>query len=227
MNITHGGPVDALEGSRAGGRGGVYERLRHDIIAGELAPGTALVELPLAERYGISRTPVREALRRLEHDGLVERHDRSLRVCATSPEQVLEIYEVRIALEGIAARSAAEKRSTYDLARLRAAVEEMRATDPSDPSAMAAANLRFHEAMWAAGRNATLVELLDRLQAHVARYPETTLSEPGRWETAIAEHDAIVHAITDRDELRAQRLAETHMSAARDIRLLHAAASSP
>lgn len=202
---------------------GVYDRLRRDIVGGELAPGTALVELPLAQRYGISRTPVREALRRLEHDGLVERHDRGLRVRATSPERVLEIYEVRIALEGIAARSAAEKRSTYDLARLRAAADAMRATGTDDPRAMAAANLRFHEALWASGHNATLIELLDRLQAHVARYPETTLSDPGRWASALAEHDAIVAAVTDRDEDRARHLAETHMTAARDIRLRHAA----
>lgn len=208
------------------GRGEVYERLRRDIVAGELAPGAALVELPLAQRYGISRTPVREALRRLEHDGLVERHDRGLRVRATSPERTLEIYEVRIALEGIAARSAAEHRSGYDLARLRAAQEEMRAVDIADPRAMAAANLHFHEAMWAAGHNATLIELLDRLQAHVARYPETTLSDPGRWPAALEEHDALVDAIAARDETRARCLAEAHMSAARDIRLRHAAAGS-
>lgn len=208
------------------GRGGVYERLRHDIVAGELTPGTALVEVPLAQRYGISRTPIREALRRLEHDGLVERHDRGLRVRAISPERTLEIYEVRIALEGIAARSAAEHRSGYDLARLRAAGQEMRDVDVADPRAMAAANLRFHEAMWAAGHNTTLVELLDRLQAHVARYPETTLSEPGRWATALEEHDALVDAIAERDEARARHLAEAHMSAARDIRLRHAAADS-
>jgi DNA-binding FadR family transcriptional regulator len=81
--------------------------------------------------------------------------------------------------------------------------------------------------MWAAGHNATLIELLDRLQAHVARYPETTLSDPGRWQTALEEHDALVDAIDDRDETRARRLAEAHMSAARDIRLRHAAAGSP
>jgi DNA-binding GntR family transcriptional regulator len=222
--------VDSTPGTvqgagRDAGRGGVYEWLYHDIVAGDMAPGTALVELHLAQRYGVSRTPVREALRRLEHDGLVERHNRGLRVRTSSPEQVLEIYEVRVALEGIAARSAAENRSTYDLARLRATTEDMRALDGTDPPAMAAANLRFHEAMWAAGRNATLVELLERLQAHVARYPETTLSHPGRWQAAIAEHDAIVDAIAERDQPRAKHLAEAHMTAARDIRLQHAAAS--
>jgi DNA-binding GntR family transcriptional regulator len=205
--------------------GEVYDRLRQDIVAGEITPGTALVEVALAERYGISRTPVREALRRLQQDGLIERRDRSLRVRAVSTEQVLEIYEVRIALEGIAARSAAEHRSAYDLARLRAAAEAMREADVADPRAMAAANLRFHQALWAAGRNETLVELLDRLQVHVARYPETTLADPGRWDTAIAEHDAIVDAVDTRDEQRAKRLAEEHMTAARDIRLRHAAAA--
>jgi DNA-binding GntR family transcriptional regulator len=204
--------------------GGVYDRLREDILSEELTEGAPLVELDLAARYGTSRTPVREALRRLEHDGLIERHDRSFTVRATSPEQVLEIYEIRIALEGIAARSAAEHRSSYHLARLRGAIEDMRAADPGDPRAMAATNLRFHQALWSAGRNATLVDLLGRLQSYITRYPATTLAEPGRWVQAIAEHTAMVDAIEARDEPTARRIAEEHMTTARAIRLRHALA---
>jgi DNA-binding GntR family transcriptional regulator len=206
--------------------GGVYDRLREDILTEKVAEGAPLVELDLATRYGTSRTPVREALRRLEHDGLIERHDRSFTVRATSPEQVLEIYEIRIALEGIAARSAAEHRSSFHLARLRGAIAEMRATDTGNPRAMAAANLTFHQALWSAGRNATLIDLLGRLQSYITRYPATTLAEPGRWEQAIAEHTAMVDAIEARDEPTARRIAEEHMTTARAIRLRHALAAS-
>jgi DNA-binding GntR family transcriptional regulator len=197
----------------------VYEQLYADILSGDLSAGSALVEATLASRYGTSRTPVREALRRLEQDGLLERRARSLRVRSTSPEEILEVYEVRIALEGIAARSAAEKRGDLDLMRLRAAAEDMRNTQPAEPQAIARSNRRFHESLWAASHNSTLIDLLRRLEAHLLRYPETTLSAPGRLEEALDEHDGLVEAIASRDEHRARQLAETHMTAARDIRI--------
>jgi DNA-binding GntR family transcriptional regulator len=192
----------------------VYARLRDDIVAGawDDAP---LVELTLAERYGTSRTPVREALRRLEQDGLVERRDRSLRVRARSPEEILEIYDARIVLEGIAARAAAQHAGPLDLARLRRAAAAMRAAAPGD----AAANRAFHEALWAAGHSATLQDLLGRLQDHLRRYPESTLRAPERWPVALAEHDALVERIAARDADGARALAERHMTEARDLRL--------
>ncbi|GLW08680.1 GntR family transcriptional regulator [Microtetraspora sp. NBRC 13810] len=201
-------------------RSDVYRRLREDILSGGLAAETPLVEAALADRYGTSRTPVREALRRLEQDGLVERADRSLRVRARSPEEILEIYEVRISLEGVAARAAAERHTPYDLARLRAEAGRMAATPADDPRAMADANRRFHEAIYAAGHNATLLDLLTRLNDHLARYPATTLSHPGRWHQARTEHEALLAAIAARDAPTAATLAEQHMTTARDIRLL-------
>lgn len=196
----------------------VYDRLYADVVAGAW-DGEPLVELALAERYGVSRTPVREALRRLEQDGLLERRDRSLRVRARSPEEVLDIYEVRIALEGLAARAAAQRAGPLDVARLRRAAAEMRAADPADPPAMAAANRRFHEALWAAGHSAALADLLRRLQGHLRRYPESTLSAPGRWAAALAEHDDLVELIAAGDAEGALRAAERHMTEGRDLRL--------
>jgi DNA-binding GntR family transcriptional regulator len=192
----------------------VYQRMRDDIVAGawDDAP---LVELALAARYGTSRTPVREALRRLEQDGLVERRERSLRVRARSPEEILEIYDVRIVLEGLAAQAAAQHAGPLDLARLRRAAAAMRAADPGD----AAANRAFHEALWTAGHSSTLQDLLGRLQDHLRRYPESTLRSAERWETALAEHDELVERIAARDTEGARALAERHMTEARDLRL--------
>jgi DNA-binding GntR family transcriptional regulator len=196
----------------------VYERLYDDVVAGEW-DDAPLVEHALARRYGTSRTPVREALRRLEHDGLIERRERSLRVRARSPEEILEIYEIRIALEGLAARGAAKRRGRLDIARLRRAEAEMRAVVPDDARAMAAANRRFHEALWSASHSSTLVDVLGRLQDHLRRYPESTLQSPGRWERALAEHDELIDLIEAGEAKKARTLAEAHMAAARDIRL--------
>ncbi|WP_263248524.1 GntR family transcriptional regulator [Saccharopolyspora rosea] len=197
----------------------VYDRLRAEIVAGEFDAGVPLVELSLAERYGVSRTPVREALRRLEQDGLVERGERGMRVRTRSPEEILEIYEVRISLEATAAWAAAQRRTDFDLVRLRRAQDAMAATAADDPPAMAAANRAVHEAIWAAGHNGTVVDLLSRLNNHLTRYPATTLSVPGRWAEALDEHEAIIAAIEQRDAERAHDLARDHMTKARELRL--------
>src|SRR5579875_1078064 len=136
----------------------VYVKLREEIVSGSLAAGAPLVEGAVAARYGMSRTPVREALRRLQQDGLVERADRGMRVRTRSPEEILEIYEVRIVLEAEAARGAAERATRLDLMRIAGALDRMKAADPADAGAMAATNRAFHEALWSASHNGTLVD---------------------------------------------------------------------
>lgn len=197
----------------------VYERLRGEIVEGTFDAGANLVELALAERYGTSRTPIREALRRLEQDGLVERGDRGMRVRTRSPEEILEIYEVRIALEATAASAAAIRHTDLDLIRVRKAQSTMDAVSPEDPTTMMAANRAVHEAIWAAGHNGTVVDLLSRLNNHLTRYPATTLESAGRWQEALSEHHALIEAIESRDSTHAGELARAHMTKARDLRL--------
>ncbi|MGW5643846.1 GntR family transcriptional regulator [Saccharopolyspora sp. NPDC003752] len=197
----------------------VYDRLRGEIVDGTFETGAQLVELALAERYGTSRTPVREALRRLEQDGLVERGDRGMRVRTRSPEEILEIYEVRISLEATAASAAAQRHSEFDLIRIRRAQAAMDGTSTDDPAAMAAANRAVHEAIWVASHNGTIVDLLTRLNNHLTRYPATTLKVQGRWAEALDEHRALIDAIEQRDAARAHDLARDHMTKARDLRL--------
>ncbi|RKT86700.1 DNA-binding transcriptional regulator, GntR family [Saccharopolyspora antimicrobica] len=197
----------------------VYDRLRGEIVDGTFEAGAQLVELALAEKYGTSRTPVREALRRLEQDGLVERAERGMRVRTRSPEEILEIYEVRISLEATAAAAAAQRRSDFDLIRIRRAQTAMDNTATDDPAAMAAANRAVHEAIWVASHNGTIVDLLTRLNNHLTRYPATTLKVPGRWSEALAEHHALIDAIEQRDADRAHDLARDHMTKARELRL--------
>jgi len=84
---------------------------------------------------------------------------------------------------------------------------------------MAATNHVFHNRLWKASHNSTLCDLLVRLEVHTRRYPEPTVSQPGRWETAVAEHAAILDAVRERDPDRARSLSSSHMAAARDLRL--------
>src|ERR1700753_1917999 len=102
-----------------------YERLLQEVIRGELAPGEVLTEMALAERLQVSRTPIREALTRLEQDGLIKRTGRGMVIRERSPEEILDIYEVRILLEADAARVAAERRSSLDVLGLKHIATEL------------------------------------------------------------------------------------------------------
>lgn len=196
-----------------------YRQLSEEIVSGELAPGEMLVEAQLAARLGISRTPVREALGRLEQEGFVERYDRGLRVRSRSIEEILEIYEIRVELEVLAARAAARNRSEIDLMVLQRAHDQMAAVQPGEAGTMVEVNRTFHTALWRAGGNKTLADLLTRLNTQLQRYRSTTLSEPGRWEQAIREHEALVAAVRDRDAEQATAIAREHIESARDLRM--------
>ncbi|WP_420124174.1 GntR family transcriptional regulator [Nakamurella sp.] len=195
----------------------VYEQLRALVLSDEFGPDTMLVETNLAARLGVSRTPIREALRRLEQDGLIERTSRGTRVVERSPEQILEIYELRILLEGQAARAAADRATSLDLNRLRVIHEQMLAAGPDADEDRVRLNRLFHEALWAASHNGTLVDVIDRLIAHL--HPQTTLRFPGRWESILAEHGALLDAITEHRAEDAAAIATEHMTKAREIRL--------
>jgi len=196
-----------------------YDQLRNRIVSGDFAPGMHLVETSLAETLGVSRTPIREALSRLEQDGLVERGSRGLQVRHRSPAEILEIYEVRIVLEGTAARAAAERYTEVDRIRIQGHLARLEAHQGAEPGVLAATNREFHRSIWHASHNRTLVDMLERLSIHLFRYPFTTYQVPGRAETSLVEHRQLAEAILSRDGEAAARLASHHMTVARNIRL--------
>ncbi len=196
-----------------------YQRLKEAIRAGDLIPGQQLVESVLAEWCEVSRTPIREALSKLQHDGLVERNDRGLVVRERSPEEVLDIYETRIALEGTAARMAAERRNSHDLILLRRAMARLEELGTEEVDVMVRANRQYHTAVWRASHNSSLIDLLERLDLHLVRYPANTLESPGRWERSNEQHRAIAEAIEARDADGAEKCAVAHFTEARDIQL--------
>lgn len=196
-----------------------YEMLKQAILSGELQAGQPLVEATLANWCQVSRTPIREALRRLEQDGLVERSDRGLVVRERSPQEILDIYETRIALEATAGRMAAERRTDHDIRLLRGLHERGNRIPADDITAIVEANRQFHRAVWHASHNDSLLDLLERLNLHLLRYPETTLAAPGRWQVARRQHGDLVEAIEKRDSEAAYQVALEHFVDARDIRL--------
>ena len=193
--------------------------LRGEIVTGVLAPGTPLREVALADRFGVSRTPVREALTRLEGLGLIERDGRTLRVRTPDPERVLNIYNVRVVLEGEAAAEAAGNRQLGDLVELERLLARDRALEDPPDAVRIATNLEFHFALWRAAHNPVLVELLERLHVHLTNAPHSTLSVGSRWEEALDEHEAIIAAVDARDSDAARSIAMTHMRTARELRV--------
>jgi DNA-binding GntR family transcriptional regulator len=196
-----------------------YEALKNAILSGEFKPGQPLVENALAEWCQTSRTPVREALRRLEQDGLIDIGERGLVVRERSPEEILDIYQTRIVLEATAAEVAAERRTEYDIRLLRLLLQKLADVPETNHDAMVESNQQFHRAVWKASHNDSLLDLLARLNLHLARYPGTTLGAPGRWTMARKQHEQLVNAIEKRDGAAAHRIALKHFTDARDIRL--------
>lgn len=199
----------------------VYLALRDAIAAGTVKPGEHLAEPAVAESLGISRTPIREALLRLETESFLERTaGRRLVVAEVSPEEVLDVYAVREVLNGLAARLAAENASTTDVTRLRRLHREMRwAFDDGDIPRMARLNFEFHDAVCVASRNTFLLEMLRKAHDTHHRYPGSTFSMRDRAVESIEEHDRILQAIEAGDEQRAMDVAQEHTSRARSARI--------
>ncbi|WP_324643423.1 GntR family transcriptional regulator [Pseudarthrobacter sp. LT1] len=197
----------------------IHQRLREDVLASVFAPDEPLTEAKLTERYGASRTPVREALQRLEQDGLVERRGKAVVVRTHSAEEIIDIYESRIILEQAAAAKAAVKATALDRQLLTGLLAQMQQLDPNDGRALAETNRAFHAQLWHATHSPSLIGLLERLDQQVRRYTLTTLTYPGRWPVVLADYAELLAAIGDGDSKRAGEIAARHMSDALDIRL--------
>lgn len=196
-----------------------YTLILEAIEAGEYSPGVRLVESELAERLGVSRTPVREALQRLETQGMLSRDGRSLIVASLDHNQLAELYTVRAELEGLAARLAARHATDEEISVLRAMVADDRALIGGDPRLLSRANKRFHRLIHLASHNRFLVQQLDLVHRSMALMATTTFAANGRDAVALAEHDAIVAAIAARDGDAAFAALRGHISAAYETRL--------
>lgn len=195
-----------------------YTLILEAIDGGVYRPGDRLVESELAERFGVSRTPVREALQRLETQSMLARDGRSLIVASLDHNQLAELYVVRAELEALAAKLAARHATPEEVKVLRDMVAEDRA-HIGNPQALSRANRRFHKQIHLASHNRYLVQQLDLVHRSMALLASTSLAAEGRGATALAEHQAIVDAIGAGDGDGAQAALRAHISKAFETRL--------
>ena len=220
-----GNPVFVTKGDLA------YRRVRQLILSGELAPGTVLPQAPLARTIGMSTTPLREGLRRLAQEGLVDLDaHRDARVRGLDAVEIRDLLEIRLALEPLAAGLAARRRTEEDLAVLADALEGLESL-PDDPtSAQLQQHHRFHAAVHRCSHNAPLVEVLDGVWVKSDRYRRHALAE-GRTEeerdARATDHRLLVEAIRDRDADTASGIARRHAETSLAARSADRLAAAP
>ena len=195
-----------------------YGLILEAIDSGLYKPGDRLVESELADRFGVSRTPIREALQRMETQSLLTRDGRSLIVASLDHNQLAELYVVRGELEGLAARLAAKHATPEEVRVLRDMLEADRAL-VSDPQALSRANRRFHRQIHLASHNRFLIQQLDLVHRSMALLASTSLSAEGRSRGTLEEHEAIVRAIEAGDGEAADAALREHISRAFMTRL--------
>ena len=179
----------------------VYRELRREIAAGDLAPGVRLDIQEVAHRLEISRTPVREAIRQLIQEGLVE-VDREGRASVFEPDltELAEIYAVRAALESAAARIVANRRPVADLTSLRDAVSRSRQAEYAENwLEVARANTEFHESLVVLSKNLAMVRILDTFRIQVSRYRRIALEKSERRDRARCAHEGLLDLLESGD----------------------------
>jgi DNA-binding GntR family transcriptional regulator len=195
-----------------------YSLILEAIDVGIYKPGDRLVESDLADSFGVSRTPIREALQRLETQSLLTRDGRSLIVSSLDHSQMAELYIVRAELEGLAANLAAKHATSEEVKVLQDMVDSDRKIT-LDPSALAKSNRRFHKQIHLASHNRFLIKQLDLVHRSMALMATTSLAADGRGAVAVEEHQAIVTAISNKNSAEASEKLRDHISTAFITRL--------
>jgi len=191
-----------------------YDALHQAIVAGELSPGERLIEEELAERLGLSRGAVREAILRLGHEGLVVRErNRGARVRRFTVEESIEILEARAALESLAAGYAALRRTDDEARELERLVDDMaRLQAAGELLAMSERNAAMHRRILEISGHAIARDICSRLHSQMVRFQFRTVLAPGRPAKSLAEHRRIVAAITAGDRAAAEQAMREHLT---------------
>lgn len=196
-----------------------YQQLLEGILNGSLPPGSRIREVELAQWLAISRTPVREALRRLESEGLIcNAPHKGMSVAELDYQAVMELYQMREVLEGTAAYLAAQHASDAEVYNLRELYQQQQ-TLIADSAAQAINNRAFHNAIYHAAHNRYLLKSLNSLRDAMALLGATTYQLPDRSHTALAEHESIVVAIEAHDSVAAEQAARDHIRASQRARI--------
>jgi DNA-binding GntR family transcriptional regulator len=195
-----------------------YREVREAIRNGRFTPDSRLRENDLSEMLGISRTPIREAMKRLESEQLVVyRAPRGFVVNSLTLEEVVDLYAIREILEGSAARFAAMHASSHELYEMKSLLEMQHATS-DDPEKMARLNEEFHRSIYKAAHNRFLLSALSSLGDALRLLTRTTFAAPNRGKTALKEHQKVFDAISKGDADLAEKCARLHIQNAGAIR---------
>ena len=198
----------------------IVERLREDILAGRIAPGSRLVESDLTARFAVSRGPVREALRRLAADGLIDhRPNRGALVRRLSAREISEFFQIRVELESLAARLAAELDDADARARFAAAIRPILADEPRRLPEYLCENAAFHEALMTLAGNRQLRDLAMRLHLPLIMAQVADILTADVLEASVREHRAIAAAILERDAQAAANFMRAHLERAAALAL--------
>lgn len=200
----------------------VCETLREAIINGVLKPGERLMEIQLAEELGVSRTPVREAIRKLELEGFVIMIPRrGTYVADLSIKDINEVFEVRTALDVLAAGLAAERITDEELEQMeRLLVHIGEYIEKEDMDKIVEADSQFHDILYRASRNDRLVQIINNLREQLTRFRSISMSYPGRLKNTLEEHSRLVEALAMRDVHLAEKLSTEHMENSEQTLLL-------
>ena len=211
-------------------RESVFHTLRKAILTGELAPGERLMEIHLANRLGVSRTPIREAIRKLELEGLVKIIPRSgAQVASISEKELKDVLEVRRSLDVLCAVLASQRITPEEKERLRRACDEFeRVTKSGEQVEIARADVEFHDIISGATKNRRLIQILGNLADQMYRYRFEYIKDDMHYDRLAREHRALCAAIAGGDEEAAAATAKTHIDnqEASILRQLHLAQES-
>lgn len=191
----------------------VFNTLRQAILRGELKPGERLMEIQLANKLGVSRTPIREAIRKLELEGLVLMIPRKgAEVADITEKSLLDVLEVRRALEELSADLACDRITEEEIAELKAAAEEFKKTlKSSDVTEIAEADVKFHDVIYLATKNQKLIQLLNNLREQMYRYRVEYLKREEVYEQLIREHEEIIEHISRKEKEEAVQIVCKHI----------------
>ena len=200
----------------------VYRKLEEEILSGELTKDSSLAEIALSKRLGVSRTPVRGALHRLAEEGLVELvPNKGAVVLGINADDLINIYHIRMRLEGLASYLAAERITEENLKKLKEAVELTEFyINKNDTEHLKELDTEFHSIIFDASGNRLLSKTLSELHRKIKRYRKRSLSVEGRLESSIAEHKQILAAIESKNASLADELTSVHIKRALDNMLI-------
>ena len=195
----------------------VLEKLERDIRSGWYERDEVLTEMKLSEQLHVSRTPIREALRRLEQEHIIEPTSKGMKVVGINREDISDICEIRLRLEGLAARWAAERANEAGIRSLRETLDLQEFyTQKQDPDSIKNADSQFHQTIYALCGSHSMQDTLEPLHRKLLKYRRVSVSAQSRAQKSLDEHRAIYEAIAAHDGEKAEKLTIAHVQNARD-----------